>query len=76
MEEPTCYDSGMWAGHALFNDHNKVDLIDDEPIDASPIETKLYKPPERSLQRPMWKESGVFLVLKITVLKAFIQSSH
>ena len=50
-DEPTCYDSRKWVGHASFDDHNKSDLIVDEPINASFIETKFYEPSQRSPQR-------------------------
>ena len=32
-EGPTCYDSGMWVGHASFDDHNEARPID-KPIKA------------------------------------------
>ena len=50
-EEPTCYDYGMWVGHASFDDHNEVNLIADELINAPPIEIEFYEPLQRSPQR-------------------------
>ena len=43
-DEPTFYDSGMWAGDCSFDHHNEVDPIANDPINAPPIETKIYEP--------------------------------
>ena len=43
-EEPTFYDSGTWAGDCSFDHHNEVDSIANDPINAPPIETKIYEP--------------------------------
>ena len=48
IEEPTYYDSGTGWRYVSFDYHNEVDLIDDEPIDARSIETKIYEPLEGS----------------------------
>ena len=76
IEEPTSYDSGMWAGHTSFDDHNEANSIDDVPIDAPLIETEFMNLPKEVHREPMWEESGVFMVLEITPLKTFLQSTH
>ena len=43
-EEPTFYDSGIWAGDASFDHYNEADSIANDPINASPIETEFYEP--------------------------------
>ena len=43
-EEPTFYDSRMWAGDCSFDHHNEADPIANDPINASPIEIKIYEP--------------------------------
>ena len=50
-EEPTFYDSEMWAGDCSFDHHNKADRIANDPINAPPIETEIYEPRQRSTQR-------------------------
>ena len=50
-EESTFYDSGMWAGACSFDLNNEADLITNDPINASPIETEIYEPRQRSTQR-------------------------
>ena len=47
-EEPTFYDSGMWAGDCSFDHHNKADLIANDPINAPLIETEIYEPQQKS----------------------------
>ena len=43
-EEPTFYDSRMWAGNSSFDHHNKVNSIANDSINAPPIETEFYEP--------------------------------
>ena len=43
-DEPTFYDSRIWAGDALFDHHNEADSIPNDPINALPIETEFYEP--------------------------------
>ena len=43
-DEPTFYDSGMWAGDYAFDLNNKADPIVNDPINAPPIETEIYEP--------------------------------
>ena len=50
-EEPTFYDSGIWAGDCSFDDHNEADSIVNDPINAPPIETEIYEPQQKSTQR-------------------------
>ena len=47
-DEPTCYDSEMWASDASFDDHNEANSITDEPINAPSIEIKFYEPRQKS----------------------------
>ena len=47
-EEPTFYDSRMWAGDCSFDHHNEADPIANDPINAPPIEIKIYEPRQRS----------------------------
>ena len=50
-EEPTFYDSGMWAGDCSFDHHNEVDMIANDPINAPPIKIEFYELQQRSSQR-------------------------
>ena len=50
-EESTFYNSRMWAGDCSFDEHNKADLIANDPINAHFIETKIYESRQRSIQR-------------------------
>ena len=50
-EELTFYDSRMWVGDCSFDHHNETDLIANDPINVTPIETKIYEPRQRSTQR-------------------------
>ena len=50
-EEPTFYDSGMWAGDCSFDHHNEADPIANDLINASFIEIEIYEPQQRSTQR-------------------------
>ena len=50
-EEPTFYDSVMWAGDCLFDHHNEADPIVNDPINAHLIETEIYEPRQISTQR-------------------------
>ena len=51
VEEPTFYDSGMWASDYSFDHHNEADPIANDPINAPPIKTEIYEPRQRSTQR-------------------------
>ena len=50
-EKPTFYDSRMWAGDCSFDHHNEADPIANDSINAPLIETKIYEPRQRSIQR-------------------------
>ena len=43
-EEPTFYDSGMWAGDCLFDHHNEADSIANDLINVPSIEIEFYEP--------------------------------
>ena len=43
-EEPTFYDSGMWAGDYSFDEHNEANPIANDPINAPSIEAEIYEP--------------------------------
>ena len=62
-EEPTFYDSGMWAGDCSFDHHNEADSIANDPINAPTIETEIYEPRQKSTQRSdvrtNWSVPGV-----------------
>ena len=47
-EEPTFYDSGMWADDCSFDHHNEANSIANDPINAPSIETEIYEPRQRS----------------------------
>ena len=62
-EEPSFYDSGMWAGDGSFDHHNEADPIANDPINAPLIETEIYEPRQKSTQRSnvrtTWSVPGV-----------------
>ena len=75
-EESTFYDSRMWAGDCSFDHHNEADPIANDPINAPPIEIEIYEPRQRSTQRSDMRTDWSVPGLEISLLKAFLQSSH
>ena len=62
-EEPTFYDSRMWDGDCSFDHHNEAYPNANDPINAPPIEAKIYELRQRSTQRSdvrtYWSVPGV-----------------